>query len=229
MQVFKTLAAIFATAVFFQCGILRMDNHRPDYSAAQRNTVIVDTPGGPGSGIVIKRFGFVYVWTAYHVIASEPKVKVKQFFHFDGHKAGYVVFPATLIWFDGKNDLALLWLDAPSDFFEGVTFSPAKPPNVGDFVFHVGNWLGEDFDGSVSTGIVSQVGVQHSDSSWPWPLTDQTTATVTAGSSGGAVFNSKGEVIGIVVGGPHRGDFGFSHYIPVRVIASDKSIRWAIW
>lgn len=206
-----------------------MDSPRVDYAAAQRNTVIIDVPGGQGSGVVIKRAGFMYVWTAYHVISGEPAIQVKQFFHFSGHKSGYVVFPATLIWSDRKNDLALLWLDAPAEYFEGVTFSSSATPKVGDSVFHVGNWLGEDFDGSVSVGIVSQVGVSHSDPSWPWPLTDQHTATVTSGSSGGAVFNNLGEVLGIVVGGPHRGDFGFSNYVPVRVMRSDKLIRWAIW
>lgn len=188
----------------------------------------MDTPRGPGTGIVIKRAGFVYVWTAYHVIVGETKIEAKQFFHFDGHKAGYVVFPATVVWFDRTNDLALLWVDAPGDFFTGVTFSSDEIPAVGDPIFHVGNFLGEDFDGSVSTGIVSQIGISHSDPLWPWKITDQITATVTAGSSGGGVFNNKGEVIGIVVGGAQRGDFGFSNYIPVRVMHSDKSIRWAI-
>lgn len=233
MQVYHTgklFASIFIATLIAGVLLQRRPDNQPDYSAAQRNTVLVDCDGGQGSGVVIKRGGFVYVWTAFHIISGESSIQAKQFFHFRGHKSGHVSFPATVVWTDSKNDLALLWLDAPADFFTGATFSPrGTQPKVGEPVFHVGNWLGEDFDGSVSVGIVSQVGVAHSHPAWPWKVTDQTTATITSGSSGGGVFNSSGEVVGIVVGGPHKGDFGFAHYIPVRVIAEDKSIRWAIW
>lgn len=238
MQVYhigKLWASIIAAVVvggFLQCAdIISVVHRQPDYSAAQRNTVIVDTPGGQSTGVVIKRAGFTYAWTAYHAISGEgPTVTVKQFSHSASQKTGPIVFSAAVIWTDSKHDLALLWVAAPDNFFTGVTFASAHPAPVGTEVFHVGNWLGEDFDGSVSVGIISQIGVSRIDPAmWPWELTDQTTATIASGSSGGGLFNKQGEVVGIIVGGPHKGDFGFAHFIPVRVIASDPSIRWAVW
>lgn len=223
------IVAILAAGVFLQRTRPELDCPRPDYPAAQRNTVIISTvPASEGSGILIRRGNRLFAWTAAHVIEGALEVEVRQFFHFDGHKAGEMRFPARVIWANRPNDYALLWVDAPATLFTGVEFSDTVPLAVGTPVFHVGNFLGSDYDNSVSVGIISQVGVNPAQN-WPWEVTDQTDLTVAGGSSGGGIFNMTGQVVGILVGGPHRGDFGFNHFMPVRVIAEDEAIRWALW
>jgi S1-C subfamily serine protease len=130
-----------------------------------------------------------------------------------------------------ERDFSLLLVNAPAnDFLTGAEFDDVLCPPVGTAVIHCGNWLGADFDGSVSEGIISQTGVQPAIENWHWKITDQISATVVPGSSGGPIFRrDNGKCVGIVVGGVGRGALGFASYIPTRVIASEEIIRWAVF
>jgi S1-C subfamily serine protease len=185
------------------------------YQVAQHSTILIESGHGYGSGFVVQRGERLFVWTAAHVVARDNVVKVRQVIRFENHKVGETVFKARVIARDTTADLALLWLDAPPSYFSPVRFHKQNDNlPVGSHVFHVGNFYGPPFDGSVSTGVISQIGVLPSEIlDWPWPVVDQTTMTVIPGSSGGPVFDDSGKIIGVVVG--HVSP-GVEFFVPLR-------------
>lgn len=203
------------------------------YERAKRNTVLIVAPDGQGSGVVVRKQNRLFVWTAAHVVEGYSEVEVKRLLHWDGRKAGEISFKARVLHSSKSQDWALLWLDAPANAFPGANFAGKDPLSPGDRVYHVGNWLGDAFDGSVSEGIVSQIGVNPGESrtGWPWSeiYLDQVNLVAMPGSSGGPIFNSAGEVVGIVVGAPGRGSLGFVCYVPVRVLCENFELCWALW
>lgn len=212
----------------------------PDrFETAQSQTMLVTSTRSAGSGIVVIRtnpYGNprIFLWTAAHVIGGEPfELTTHKIFRFEGHKAGQAIFTARVIGVTRDLDIALLWVNAPPDLgITGIKFAEASPLKVGTPVFHVGNFLGPAYDGSVSTGIISQIGV-HPDvyppDEWPWTLLDQTDCTVMPGSSGGAMFTHDGRVVGIVVAGEVP---TVNFFVPNRVIArwaKAEGLEWAMY
>lgn len=203
------------------------------YQTAQESVALLETDTGYGSGFIIQRWSIadskprLFVWTAAHVVRGSDTVKVRRTLHFNGTKAGEMIFSAKVILRLRNADAALLWVDAPPGAFAAVEFS-ATEPVIGSSIFHVGNLL-KEFDSSVSRGIVSQTGVRPAGSEWPWEVVDQTDLNITPGSSGGPVFDNSGKVIGIVVGGPAQGRSGIGCFVPVRALLADPvSATWAI-
>jgi S1-C subfamily serine protease len=218
------------TVAFFRGCVPAVGHTLNQYEHAQRKTVLVVAPdGSQGTGVVVKRSGKVFVWTACHVVYGNEKVSVKSVIRNGFHKVGESVFVGKVVAYDAGVDVALLWVDAPPEYFEGAEFDSLIPPPVGSAVYHVGNFLGAAFDGSVSTGVVSQIGVNPG-AGWPWAVTDQTSASIVPGSSGGPLFNSlNNKIVGIVVG--HVPPRPIYVYVPVRVIevwAEKAGVLWAI-
>lgn len=224
-----TLAIFLALGIAFLVG----PTEESRTTRAANSTLLVVTPTGSGTGIVVHRTNpagerRVFLWTAAHVSQGRD-VAARRIFRVDTQKAGFAEFPAVLLGIDATSDLALYWIISPPELTAGATFSTttAQP---GDSVFHIGNFRGDNFDNSLTTGVVSQVGV-HPDElpGWPWAVVDQTDAAGAPGCSGGGVFNSSGEVVGIMVGaaGP-----GVSVFVPTRVIwgfAKTASLGWAVY
>ncbi len=200
------------------------------YQVAQRESVLIVSPnGGQGTGVVFRKDTRVFVLTAAHVVAGFSKVDVRIVIHNDDHKVGYTSFTGRVVALDSLVDAALIYVDAPTNYFRFAEFDSLIPPAVGTPVFHCGNFLGEDFDTSISLGVVANVGVRPN-GAWPWAVTDETTCAISPGSSGGPVFNSTNDkVIGLVVGlVPNLGD-PVKVYIPVRVIAAWASLNRLSW
>lgn len=207
-------------------------SERNSYARMQEQTVLIVVKDGQGSGIIVERGDRVFLWTANHVVGNSPQVMVKQFIRTKGRKVGEVSFIARIMARDVERDLALLWVDCPPGFFRAAKFAEDGVPLVGTKVVHVGNVLGAEFDGSVSTGIISQVGVLPVDPSWPWKRpTDQGTFSAFYGGSGGPVFyHSNSKVAGILVGG--LVGRGYINYVPVReilVFARKNGVSWAVY
>jgi S1-C subfamily serine protease len=220
--------------VFFRNGVSNVGHVglvRNRYEAAQHKTVLVVAPDGQGSGVVVKRGRRVFVWTAAHVAADYSEVKIKLFIRNDTfQRVGETVFSGRVIAANKIVDVALIYVDAPAEYFIGAEFDGVVPPLVGTPVYHVGNFLGQMFDGAVSTGILAQVGVAPG-GDWPWPVADLTSCPFTNGSSGGPMFRSDNDkILGIVVGGfPGRPIYV---YVPVRIIAAwahSKGLLWAVY
>ena len=154
-----------------------------------------------GSGFVIDASG--YVVTNNHVVGHADQITVV--FH-DNTK-----LPAKIIGRDAKTDLALLKVTSDKPL-PTVKFGDSDAMRVGDWVIAVGNPFG--LGGSVSAGIVSARG--RNINTGPFDDFIQTDAAINRGNSGGPLFNSKGEVIGVnsAIFSPNGGNIGIGFSIP---------------
>lgn len=152
--------------------------------------VLVQTPGGLGSGFIINARGFCV--TNYHVVERETRVAVTIF---DRNERGEFrrrrIDDVKILALNPFFDLALLRIPKTDGIeFETVTIAEDDSNKEGDEVFAIGNPLG--LERSVSQGIVStrnrNVGGL---------VYIQTTAQINPGNSGGPLFNIKGQVVGV--------------------------------
>ncbi|UOO37536.1 trypsin-like peptidase domain-containing protein [Oscillospiraceae bacterium CM] len=142
-----------------------------------------------GSGFIISADG--YIVTNYHVIEYAVKngYELTVMMH-DGKS-----YPAKIVGYEQDNDLAVIKIDQTG--LSAVTIGSSKNMQVGDRVFAVGNPLGE-LDYTMTNGIVSALDrVIPIDEATKINMF-QIDAAVNPGNSGGPVYNSKGEIIGIV-------------------------------
>ncbi len=165
---------------------------------------------GLGSGVIVQRTGNrVYVLTNNHVVGDADKINVTLY---DGR-----AFRATLVGGDPKKDLALVVFETSEDVpLARLGDSGGLYP--GDWVLAVGNPLG--FESSVTAGIVSAVGRDSMAGSSISGFTDyiQTDAAINQGNSGGALVNTRGEVVGINawIASPSGGSIGIGFAIPIN-------------
>ena len=154
-----------------------------------------------GSGFVIDTQG--YVVTNNHVIAQADEVSVV---FADDTRA-----PAKIVGRDPKTDLALLKITTEKKL-TAVQFGDSDALKVGDWVIAVGNPFG--LGGSVSAGIVSARG--RNIHAGPFDDFIQTDAAINRGNSGGPLFNTKGEVVGInaAIFSPTGGNIGIGFAVP---------------
>jgi S1-C subfamily serine protease len=131
---------------------------------------------GHGSGFIVD--GGLVV-TNHHVAGDASSIRVRL-------KDGRVFDTVSVVLLDPQSDLAVLKVEAT-----GVTAVPiAKAePSVGDGAIVIGSPLGLDY--TLTTGLVSQVREQSATRML------QIDAVVAPGSSGGPVFSSSGDVIGV--------------------------------
>lgn len=166
-------------------------------------------PFGSGSGVVISVDGFIA--TNEHVVEGAGAWSVT---FEDGR-----VYTAELVGSDPLTDLAVLKIEA--DNLVPIDFGSAEALLLGDPAVAIGNPLGQEGGSSISVGIVSAFDrtVNFGDDS---PLVGmlQTDAAINSGSSGGALVNSEGQLIGITsaIGVSNAGPEGIGYAIPVEVV-----------
>ena len=155
-----------------------------DMIAAIEPTVVrITTSKGSGSGIIINRTG--YVLTAEHVVSNVSSVTIVL--------TGGERYGASVIARDVPRDLAILKITSSrTDFPEAVLGSSAST-KPGEEAIAVGYALGFEGRPTISKGIVSGFRVEDGFNYI------QTDASINSGNSGGPLFNSKGQVIGIIV------------------------------
>ncbi len=156
-----------------------------------------------GSGFVIDPSGLVV--TNNHVIADADEITVTLQ---DGE-----AFKAELVGTDTKGDIALLRIKSPKPL-ASVAFGNSDSMRVGDWVLAIGNPLG--LGGTVTAGIVSARSRNINAGSYDDFL--QTDAAINKGNSGGPLFNTKGEVIGIntAIYSQSGGSIGIGFAIPAN-------------
>ena len=137
-----------------------------------------------GSGFILTKDG--YIATNYHVVEKADTVKV-TLYNGDEYEARYIGG-------DSEYDLAVIKVEATD--LQPVTLGDSDTLNVGDHVLAIGNPLGE-LTFSMSGGMVSSVDRAINVNGTPFNMI-QTDASINSGNSGGPLFNSYGEVIGIV-------------------------------
>ena len=174
------------------------------YPGQTRNNTMV----AYGSGVVLTPDG--YIVTNNHVVEGADEVEVT--FNNKVKKA------ATIIGTDPTTDLALIKVDA-SDL-EYLTFGDSDNVRIGEWVLAVGNPF--NLTSTVTAGIVSAkarnlsiLGEGTSVESFI-----QTDAAVNPGNSGGALVNTKGELVGINAAiASHTGSYeGYSFAIPSNIV-----------
>ena len=148
------------------------------------------TQMGAGSGIIISEDG--YIMTNNHVISGADKITVYVMPEDeDGEETTY---EATLVGSSESNDIAVLKIDA--DNLTPVTFGDSDQLEVGELAVAVGNPMGT-VHGSVTAGIISAV--EHELTIDGVTINAiQTDASINPGNSGGGLFDSYGNLIGVV-------------------------------
>ena len=139
---------------------------------------------GAGSGVIVKEDG--YIATNYHVIQGANKVQVTL------HNGE--AYSASIIGSDPANDIAVIKIDATG--LTTATIGDSSTVDVGDLAVAIGNPLGQ-LGGTATTGIISALD-RTLDVEGTTLTLMQTDAAINGGNSGGGLFNSKGELIGIV-------------------------------
>lgn len=137
---------------------------------------------GSGSGIIFREDG--YIVTNYHVIENATSVTVTLN---DGTE-----YDARIVGSDSSSDLAVLKVEANG--LPTAEFGDSDELQIGELVVAIGNPLG--YENTVTDGIVSGLNRQLTNYTDTMTLI-QTNAAINSGNSGGALVNSKGEVVGI--------------------------------
>ena len=138
---------------------------------------------GTGSGVIISSDG--YIVTNNHVIANATSLEITL----NNRKK----YKAELIGTDTKNDIALLKIDV-DELLPYIPFSNSDNIKVGEWVLAVGNPY--NLTSTVTAGIVSAKGRDLQGNSAVDSFI-QTDAAVNPGNSGGALVNTRGELVGI--------------------------------
>lgn len=160
---------------------------------------------GGGSGVILSTDG--YIVTNYHVIEDARKITVKL-------RSGEE-YEATLCGKNSEKDIAVLKIDANG--LQPAIFGDSSKIEVGDTAVVVGNPLGS-LGGTVTNGIISALDREINLGDTTMNLL-QTNAAVNPGNSGGALFNGRGELIGIVVAKSAGSDIeGIGFAIPINDI-----------
>ena len=137
-----------------------------------------------GSGFIITSDG--YILTNYHVISGSKSVTVATYDH--------NTYDAKVIGYDASNDIAVIKIDAEN--LTPVTRGDSDTLRVGESVYAIGNPLGE-LTFSLTGGIVSALSRNVQTEAGTSMSLIQTDCAINSGNSGGALFNTRGEVIGI--------------------------------
>ncbi|MEM7106269.1 MAG: trypsin-like peptidase domain-containing protein [Bacteroidota bacterium] len=139
-----------------------------------------------GSGVIISSEG--YVVTNNHVIEDGNRFEVTL----NDRRS----FDAELLGVDPSTDLALLKLNT-NEKFAYVNFADSDSSNVGEWVLAVGNPF--NLNSTVTAGIISAKArnINILDGDYSIESFIQTDAAVNPGNSGGALVNTRGELIGI--------------------------------
>lgn len=160
---------------------------------------------GTGSGVIISPDG--YIVTNNHVIANATDIEITL----NNRKK----VKAKLIGADEKNDIALLKVDVDGDL-PNLPFANSNNVKIGEWVLAVGNPY--NLTSTVTAGIVSAKG-RDLDGNKNIEAFIQTDAAVNPGNSGGALVNTRGELVGINTAISSRtGSFiGYSFAVPSNI------------
>lgn len=159
---------------------------------------------GTGSGVIISEDG--YIVTNNHVVNDAAEIEVTL--------NNNETYKAKLIGLDSKMDIALLKIEADKKLSYAV-FSDSDQIKVGEWVLAVGNPY--NLNSTVTAGIISAKARNLNTNSIQSFI--QTDAVVNPGNSGGALVNTRGELIGInTMISSNTGSYvGYSFAVPSNI------------
>ncbi len=152
-------------------------------SEAYRNGLVYES--GAGSGVIVNESGVIL--TNHHVVESASAITVRLT---NGH-----TYEASLVATDAESDLAILKIE-PNETLSSVVFEKSENIVAGETVIAIGNPLGL-LGGTVTDGIISATSREVNVDGGTMTLL-QHNAAISPGNSGGALFNLRGKLIGIV-------------------------------
>ncbi|SHH00000.1 Do/DeqQ family serine protease [Flavobacterium micromati] len=160
---------------------------------------------GTGSGVIISEDG--YIVTNNHVIKGASEIEITL-----NNKKTY---QAKLIGTDSKMDIALLKIDV-NEKLPYSAFANSDAVKVGEWVLAVGNPY--NLTSTVTAGIVSAKARDLNTSGMQSFI--QTDAAVNPGNSGGALVNTRGELIGIntMISSMTGSYVGYSFAVPSNLV-----------
>ena len=163
---------------------------------------------GAGSGVILSSDG--YILTCAHVVDGADTVTVTTS---DGTE-----YDAEVVGSDTADDIAVLKIDATD--LTAAVIGDSDAASVGETVYADGN-PGGTLSGTITEGIVSALNREitvETDSGEAITLNViQTSAAVSPGSSGGGLFNDRGELIGVVnAKSSDTSDEGLGFAIPIN-------------
>jgi S1-C subfamily serine protease len=166
---------------------------------------------GSGSGVVLTNDGLIV--TNQHVIEDASEVQVVMT---DGR-----VYAAEIVGADRRTDLAVLSINATG--LVPIEFGSADKAEIGQTAIAIGSPLGLEGGPSVTAGVVSAFGRQVRTGSGDTEILFdmlQTDAPITQGSSGGALVDAEGRLLGITaaIGVSSAGAEGIGFAIPVELV-----------
>jgi Do/DeqQ family serine protease len=161
-----------------------------------------------GSGVSLTTDG--YIVTNNHVIEKANEIQVTLY--------DKRTFPATLIGTDPATDIAVLKIDA--DNLPFIPFGSSDSLRLGEWVLAIGNPY--NLNSTITAGIVSAKGrhMLSPDGRYKIESFIQTDAAVNPGNSGGALINTRGELVGIntAIASPTGSFSGYSFAVPTGIV-----------
>ena len=167
-----------------------------------------------GSGVIVRSDG--HILTNHHVIDGAQEIEVDL--------SSRRTYSARLVGSDPPSDLAVLKIDAGG--LPVLELGDSDQVRVGDVCLAVGNPL--NVGETVTAGIISAKGRASEAGSGSFQDFLQTDAPINKGNSGGALVNTRGELIGInsqiaTVPGSNGGNIGIGFAIPSNMAKSVMS------
>ena len=162
---------------------------------------------GMGSGVIVSPNG--YIITNNHVIENNTEIEITT----NENK----IYKAQVVGTDPDSDIAVLKINV-KEKLPYVFFGNSDTTKIGEWVLAVGNPF--NLNSTVTAGIISaksrDLNIQDGKNEWYI----QTDAAVNKGNSGGALVNTRGELIGIntAITSISGGFVGYSFAVPSNVV-----------
>lgn len=163
---------------------------------------------GIGSGSIVTEDG--YIVTNSHVVSNGDVTQINVLFS-NGETS-----EAELVWNDAALDLAII--KVKKDNLPAIELGDSDEVGIGDKAIAIGNPLGFELQSTVTSGIISGLNrtVKFNTGVGMDGLM-QTDAAINSGNSGGALLNTKGELIGINTAKAGNSD-GIGFAIPINIV-----------
>lgn len=181
-------------------------SEKRDFNTIEHSVVGVKTASGTGSGFIISQDGFIL--TNHHVVDGYETVSIVL--------ANGIEIDGNVIRSAPKRDVALVKI--PIKKLKPVLIQKTIP-TVGSQAFAMGSPIRVEFQGTLSSGIISAL--RKDEDGYDLIQSD---TNITFGNSGGPMFDENGHVIAISVAGSREVDFA-NYFIPVQSALDTLNIK----
>lgn len=192
------LVSVFLVLIAFivSGSTIQMVEEKPDlYKNMVDASVIVYNEHGGGSGVFIEDN---IILTAAHVLEDSGDV-------FNIELNDGTILKSNNFYIDAEEDIGFIFVEAEESH---IVKTSLLPIDLGDTVYLVSAPFNKFFAFTLTKGIVSHIDRDLLDMGWKDLL--QVDAEGGPGSSGGPLYNSEGDLIGIYVGHAYNGGVGIS-------------------